>query len=156
MLHYLTLRGIILPSSLLALAPTDDPYFLFTVHSLVPPVLSPFYRMDSAPSFQQAPLPSSPFATSFNPNLPAAIDPRSQAYWLDTLSMASRPPQDDFVPQFPSAASASTISSTIAAVPASTPTPTPKPSKRKRLAKVCSFSLPPPPLCLIVSQLLGL
>ena len=152
MLHYLTLRGINLPSSLLALAPTDDLYFLFTVHSLVPPVLSPSYRMDSAPSFQQAPLPSSPFATSFNVNLPTAIDPRSQAYWLDALSMAPRPTQDNFVPQFTSAASASTI----AAVSASTPTPTPKPSKRKRLTKVCSFSLPTPPLCLIASQFLGL
>lgn len=141
MLHYLTLRGINLPSSLLALAPTDDSYVLFTVHSLVPPVLSPFYRMDSAPSFQQAPLPSSPFTTSFNVNLPTAIDPRSQAYWLETLSMASRAPQDDFVPQFPSAAPAPTITT----VSASTPAPTPKPSKRKRLAKVCPFSLPTPP-----------
>lgn len=136
--HYLTLRGINLPVLPVGSCPqTDDPYFLSIVHSLVSPVLSPFYRMDSAPSFHQAPLPSSTFPSGFNVNIPTTIDPTSQPYWLDTLSMPSRPTQDDFVPQFPSAASAPAIP----AVSASTPIPTPKPSKRKRLAKVSFFSL---------------
>ena len=98
-------------------------------------------------AFQRSPLLTSPYV-----DLPTAIDPRSPADWLDPYRVTTNLLQDNFVPQIPSAASAPTI----ATLSAFTPTPTSKLSKGKCFAKVCSFSLPAPPLCLIESQFLGL